>query len=301
MDRKEVIELLIRTCNGNFKLTDKGRDVYIYPKTREHHEAICKVFEGRNYSFHSFGFKNDKPKKFVLHGLPASFSSEKIKADLLSNMNVLDVHQYTKMDKVTELKRKLPVFTVLTDPGTNSTQLRSIRTILYHTFRVEKYSSKGQPSQCYRCQDSCQVFGHASYHCRPPLKCVRCAFEHNIKECPRKDRPKCVNCRGNHVARYRQCPQRIKYASGMAKKQMLILLQRPQHQRNVTRKKPQYAQLPLTAHNHTRAPGCLDKHHLETPKNTPRAFNRQISNTRNMISEAELIFTELDNLTFLTF
>lgn len=117
------------------------------------------------------------------------------------------IHQFSTTDKTTNRKRPLPVFSLIADSNVNITQLRGVKTILHHTFRIENYRTNGQLPQWYRCQK----FGHASYHCRHPIKCVRCAEDHNISNCPRSTDPKCANCGEGHVASFRMCPKRLEF------------------------------------------------------------------------------------------
>jgi hypothetical protein len=54
----------------------------------------------------------------------------------------------------------------------------------------------------------CQKFGHTKNYCRNKPRCVKCAEEHLINECPRKvrdDNVKCINCNAKHPANYRGC------------------------------------------------------------------------------------------------
>ncbi|XP_062532929.1 serine/arginine repetitive matrix protein 1-like [Bombyx mori] len=59
------------------------------------------------------------------------------------------------------------------------------------------------PAQCHRCQ----AFGHASYNCHRAVRCVRCAGEHIVADCPRpRDGPfSCANCGKDHAAVDRRC------------------------------------------------------------------------------------------------
>ena len=45
--------------------------------------------------------------------------------------------------------------------------------------------------------------------CTLPIKCLRCAGPHQVKECPTPfDSPmQCANCGDNHASNYRQCPK----------------------------------------------------------------------------------------------
>ncbi|XP_062526343.1 mucin-5AC-like [Bombyx mori] len=68
---------------------------------------------------------------------------------------------------------------------------------------VEGWRPTRGPAQCHRCQ----AFGHASYNCHRAVRCVRCAGEHIVADCPRpRDGPfSCANCGKDHVAVDRRC------------------------------------------------------------------------------------------------
>lgn len=54
----------------------------------------------------------------------------------------------------------------------------------------------------------CQAFGHTQSYCKRDYACVKRAGKHATEKCILKkdQKPKCVNCRGHHVASYRECP-----------------------------------------------------------------------------------------------
>ena len=71
-------------------------------------------------------------------------------------------------------------------------------------FRVEESKTTLSILQCFKCQS----FGHKALNCTKKEKCVVCGEAHSHKNCPNKEKqkPKCANCRGPHVANYRGCP-----------------------------------------------------------------------------------------------
>ena len=56
------------------------------------------------------------------------------------------------------------------------------------------------PLQCYRCQ----VFGHSAKTCYRREKCVVCAGNHRLSECP-KEKVCCAGCGKEHAASYGGC------------------------------------------------------------------------------------------------
>jgi hypothetical protein len=59
------------------------------------------------------------------------------------------------------------------------------------------------PYQCYNCQG----FRHGAKDCKGKSKCVRCAGEHKLVDCPHTQNAavKCANCGQNHAASYGGC------------------------------------------------------------------------------------------------
>ncbi|KAK8774107.1 hypothetical protein V5799_011353 [Amblyomma americanum] len=60
------------------------------------------------------------------------------------------------------------------------------------------------PIQCM----CCQRYGHMARFCLRSPRCKVCSGPHNYKECAKKDRPLCANCKGPHAATFTRCPLR---------------------------------------------------------------------------------------------
>ncbi|XP_062528796.1 mucin-5AC-like [Bombyx mori] len=83
-------------------------------------------------------------------------------------------------------------------------RLYSVNELLYLPgVTVEGWRPTRGPAQCHRCQ----AFGHASTNCHRAVRCVRCAGEHIVADCPRpRDGPlSCANCGKDHAATDRRC------------------------------------------------------------------------------------------------
>lgn len=85
-------------------------------------------------------------------------------------------------------------------------QLPEYIIIMAERFRVKPFIEK--PWQCYRCQK----YGHSAGRCTAPLRCVVCAEEHKLEDCPNRqtELPKCTNCNGSHAASSIKCTYMIK-------------------------------------------------------------------------------------------
>ena len=70
----------------------------------------------------------------------------------------------------------------------------------YLVFRTRPYVP--QPMRCFRCQ----IFGHRASQCnRRTQACPVCTGDHTFELCPNKEKPKCVNCGGEHSSAYKLC------------------------------------------------------------------------------------------------
>ena len=64
------------------------------------------------------------------------------------------------------------------------------------------------PLRCYHCQR----YGHKAIHCNGKERCSICSESHPVQKCPQMNKNKdekenkCANCKGNHPASYRGCP-----------------------------------------------------------------------------------------------
>jgi hypothetical protein len=69
-------------------------------------------------------------------------------------------------------------------------------------FKVSKWiHDETQPLQCYKCLD----FNHRQDQCQVPQKCLICSENHDFKQCPNKNKPKCANCQLPHAAVSKDC------------------------------------------------------------------------------------------------
>lgn len=93
---------------------------------------------------------------------------------------------------------------------------KNIRAVNHCHVTWEHFSSKPGPMQCKRCQ----LFGHGAANSNRSKCCYLCGGEHETIICPLAAGPfvgdgrvprhtlRCVNCSGNHTARFHECPKR---------------------------------------------------------------------------------------------
>lgn len=111
-----------------------------------------------------------------------------------------------------------------------NTDLKQIFDIKYVAEWSVKWELMRKPSivQCKRCQR----LNHSASNCKLPYRCVKCTEKHEPGACPsdsspKKTKPKCVNCEGEHIANNAsKCP--------IFKKEMQIREERKQ--KKITKK-----------------------------------------------------------------
>ncbi len=84
--------------------------------------------------------------------------------------------------------------------------LLNLKTIkLFNTnCTTSPYEERAQVFQCSKCG----MFSHRTASCRQP-RCNTCASkDHNMDEHPAEEKPKCVNCKGDHPSNYKECNAR---------------------------------------------------------------------------------------------
>ena len=154
--------------------------------------------------------------KVILRGLPPNIAEEDI-LDELQGMKfpVISVRQLkkTQVDPDTEIRTKVPLpvwlLTLKNEAGAKDSIVH-LKSILNLMIKIEEYEGSATPMECYRCQR----FGHKAQGCNLQAKCVKCAGDHNTRECTKDpiSPATCSNCSGSHSANYRQCPKFIAYS-----------------------------------------------------------------------------------------
>ena len=73
-------------------------------------------------------------------------------------------------------------------------------------FMAERFKVRPFVDKVYQCYN-CQKFGHTASICTSQTKCVVCAGDHKLDNCPNRENgiKKCVNCGGEHTASFGKC------------------------------------------------------------------------------------------------
>ncbi|KAL1141024.1 hypothetical protein AAG570_000950 [Ranatra chinensis] len=187
----EELETVTKT---RVTIKNKGRTTQVFAASKEVHTALRELFVKNNLLYHTYAFKGERRKKWVIHGLTTSAPVGEILEDVRQTIpGAVQVIQMTKTDGDGR-KRVLPTFILITNAGVTQKEFKNL-VIYSHYVQVQKYTTEEAVTQCYRCQ----LFGHSSRYCNLQQKCVRCAGNHRASECDReKIKPKCANCNEAH-------------------------------------------------------------------------------------------------------
>lgn len=198
------------------QLTQFGTKIFV--STNEEHLTLKNALDANKFDFFTFSLEEQRTTKLVLYGLP-DLNLDELKNELKSFAK-LEPSNITKMhirrERYSGQCNYLLYFPK--SQGIRLLQVRQqVRGILGYLVRWEYYTPrKANITQCGRCQ----AFGHASQNCRLQVKCLKCSKSHQSSSCPLNDPGtgrvpdeslKCVHCGGNHSARHKDCPSRIKF------------------------------------------------------------------------------------------
>lgn len=147
--------------------------------------------------------------------------------------NVVNIVNITKTVKlrdsdnkiINRTKKTYPLFYVDLEPKDNNKNIYEITHLSYTSVKIEEpHKSSGIP-QCKKCQR----WNHTKQGCIRPIRCFKCAQNHESATCLLKDptKFKCVNCGLNHTANYRGC-QAYRDTEKLLKKPATTIVQRVQ-------------------------------------------------------------------------
>lgn len=183
------------------------------------HAAATAALKAGNFQYYMYHTTATRPLKVVLYGLDDCTAEEA--RDMLKEINIVP-DDVKKMVVRRQPVQQQGMFLLYFKPGLMKiSKLREIKTIGYLRVRWEKYHPRQQDkvAQCH----NCQRMGHSSVNCAMPARCLLCAEEHTLSDCPRRiakeqlnatgqpaDRSyiKCANCQKQHTANYLGCESR---------------------------------------------------------------------------------------------
>lgn len=193
----------------NAKLT--RNQIQVITEDLDSFRTVQKYLADNNIPMRSLNTKEEKPKKFIIRGLPHFTDVNDIfNAFREQKIEPLRIAYLTNR----KTKNPMPLFLATLKASPEIDNIKNITKINYLAVTFEVYNQKGA-SQCYRCQE----FGHSSLTCHLTPRCVKCSQAHRASECTAtRENFRCANCFGNHTSNYKGCPKHPSNRTKNAKK-----------------------------------------------------------------------------------
>lgn len=189
---------LLKATGSNYKLTLRNPNDY---------RVVTDALKKDGIEHHTFPTTKTRSQRFIIRGLPRSTGTDDILEELKSlGFEPTAVVQLSRNSNADRILYPLFAVTLAIDPGTPAKDVSTISRLLRCCVTTEVPRAVRGPAQCHRCQR----IGHATAYCFQAPRCVRCAENHLVANCPvpkGTPTPKCCNCKdGAHPASYRGCP-----------------------------------------------------------------------------------------------
>jgi transposase len=200
----------------NIKIQLSSIGIKIFVSTENEFVRLKKFCDDIKIEYFTHALKSEKLNKIVLYGLPEMEIAE-LKGEL-NNLKLFPVD--IKKLLIKEPKYDIQCHYLLYFKKADKikiSDLREIRSLFQIIVKWANYVHRRRgPTQC----SNCQAFSHGTRNCFLKPKCIRCSQEHKSSDCPLVDKTKpeaktpreklkCANCNGHHVASYTRCPRRM--------------------------------------------------------------------------------------------
>nr|XP_034195367.1 uncharacterized protein LOC117611536 [Osmia lignaria] len=175
----------------------------------------------KNSKFKEVGLKTAEPKKInpsiIIYDVEKEYKADELKEDLIfKNLEVRDDEYAEKLKRSIDFrhcfktKNESRVNWIVQLPAKEYSALMLSRKV-YMFWRIYKLKEYLNVMRCYKCQG----YGHIAKFCQAKQQCCEnCGnTEHERKDCPRKDKPQCINCirtkrkDTNHSVTNKLCPE----------------------------------------------------------------------------------------------
>ncbi|CAD6204834.1 GSCOCG00003005001-RA-CDS [Cotesia congregata] len=181
--------------------------IRIYPNDIATYDLSLKILKEKKIQFFTYTPRHLKIKTIVLKGVRGGYDENDVKA-ALTELNLQDI-TITKVSKLIfdRSKPQLFHFLVSVSQDSKTATLTRLKSLLSQPIRWERLR---RPT-IFMCK-KCQQTGHSSSNCHMAPVCVKCAGEHEAKDCTLqagtdKKFLRCTNCDEiGHPASYKGCP-----------------------------------------------------------------------------------------------
>lgn len=217
----------MKKIGANFKIVRGRHSDTIITTDKDSHTKIFDYIKNSNVNAHTYTRRSEKESTIILRGIHYSCDVKLIEEDILAQTGISCVVSPFETTWSKKNNSNYDLFKVRVKTAEEATIIKKLNEVYYHRVRWEKIATTTL-IQCYNCQG----FGHVARNCARLNRCVKCLSDHEPGKCelPHKDAPQttaesavsplCVNCKGNHPASFRGCPEAIRLLNKMKKVQM---------------------------------------------------------------------------------
>ena len=145
-----------------------------------------------------------KEGHFIIKGVDTNLTKEDIEEEL-QNQGL----RIRRTNRINSLKFNAPTRLIRVITEDQEAADKAIKFGIFlgfqkHTCEKPHNSEEVRTQQCC----NCHAFGHIASTCNKSIVCQRCGGQHSIKECDKtREEACCPNCKQNHPASYRGCPE----------------------------------------------------------------------------------------------
>lgn len=275
----------------HFRSVNDGISIITYFKAD--YDTVIFKFKELGFEYYTFTPMEHRSKKLVIKGISPLYEISDILEDLkhqtdnINNIQVLSIsninrHLKNKEDNSVNRTPSNKYLVYFSSDSDINYVTKNIIHVCDHKISWEPYIKKFFATQCRRCQR----FGHAAINCNQSFRCVKCTSLHEPGECKKllEEKPKCINCNGEHSANYKKCKSFIDYS-------LKNEIQRTTYHKKIGASSP-FVKPTLSYRN-----ALISNSNLRT-ENPPLIENDEHSNTfLFMINEINLLFnTSIEEL-----
>lgn len=161
--------------------------------------TASRYMEIDDVEYHTYTPKGEKSHAFIIKGIYHNVEVADLKEELTRE------HGIPVRELFTLKGTRYPMYMLVTN---NNIAIKELQQKIKHLDKTritwERHMNNKVIIQCHRCQ----MWGHATSNCKAAPKCLKCAMNHQTRDCkkPVTDTPKCANCQGAHTANNIVCP-----------------------------------------------------------------------------------------------
>ena len=209
-DARNMIATLKKVCTGQITAQNTKDFLIVRPSSIKDHASIEKCLRQLKItepsaSFYFHRATNEKRHKLVLKGLSPNIPPQEIKEDIESQGFIaFHVTELMKKEARNSFKH-LAIYVVEIQKDQTGEFKNKVRYVCDHKISIEELLNNDRVPHCQKCQ----MWGHSKNYCERRTTCPVCAGSHELKDCPRPEKPTCANCQQDHVASFSGCPALI--------------------------------------------------------------------------------------------